>query len=284
MEYGITRCRTALSLSRLPGLTYSLNPYFGCEHGCLYCYSPSVFRNEDVARTWGNFVKAKSNIADVLKKELPHKAKGTVGVSTVTDPYQPIESRLQLTRTCLETLKKHNFKVSIQTKSSLALRDIDLISGPGFEIGVTLTTTDPDLASKIEPRAAPPDARRQVLESYFEKKVETWIFLGPIIPHLNDHQENLTQIVRIAKATNSRLLFDKLNLRPWVKENLTPFLTREAPQLLNDLPVLLSEKSGYWNRTAAGIESLCRELGVRCEFAFAPSLPAKTCNTKGLCL
>lgn len=270
MEYGITKCRTALSPSRLPGLKYSLNPYFGCEHGCLYCYSPSVFRNEHVARTWGGFVKAKSNIADVLKKELSRKAKGTVGVSTVTDPYQPIESRLQLTRTCLETLKKHDFKVSIQTKSSLVLRDIDLISGPGFEVGVTITTTDAGLAHEIEPRAAPPDARKQVLESYFEKKVETWIFLGPIIPHLNDHRENLEQIVRIAKATNSRLLFDKLNLRPWVMEKLTPFLAREAPQLLNDLPMLLSEKSGYWNRTATIIESLCRGFGVRCEYAFAP--------------
>lgn len=270
MEYGMTKCRTALSHSRLPGLKYSLNPYFGCEHGCLYCYSPSVFRNEQVARNWGSFVRAKSNIADVLKKELSGKAKGTVGVSTVTDPYQPIESRLQLTRTCLETLKKHDFKVSIQTKSSLVLRDIDLISGPGFEVGVTITTTDPELARKIEPRAAPPDARRQVLENYFEKKVESWIFLGPIIPHLNDHRENLEQIIRIAKATNSRLLFDKLNLRPWVLEKLTPFLAREAPQLLNDLPMLLSEKSDYWKRKTNEIESLCRGSGVRCEYAFAP--------------
>ncbi len=87
---------------------------------------------------------------------------------------------------------------------------------------------------------------------------------------MNDHRENLEQIVRIAKATNSRLLFDKLNLRPWVMEKLTPFLAREAPQLLNDLPMLLSEKSGYWNRTATIIESLCRGFGVRCEYAFAP--------------
>lgn len=268
MEYGIVRCKTALSPSRLPGLAYSLNPYFGCEHGCLYCYSPSVFRSEAVARSWGTFAKGKSNIAEVLARELQHKEKGTVGVSTVTDPYQPIESRLQLTRTCIQLLKKHDFKVSIQTKSSLVLRDLDMISGPKFEVGVTITTLDSALANKMEPRASPPDARREVLERCHEKKVETWIFLGPIIPHLNDDRESLERIIQVAKATNSRILFDKLNLRPWVMENLTSFLAKEAPDSLENLSALLSAKSDYWRRTSAVVESICRDLDVRCERAF----------------
>lgn len=268
MEYGTIRCRTALSTSRLPGLTYSLNPYFGCEHGCLYCYSGSVFRNEKIARSWGAFVKAKSNIAEVLAKELREKRPGTIGLSTVTDPYQPFESKLRLTRSCLEVLARHDFKVSIQTKSSLVLRDSDLILGPKFEVGVTITTMDPDLARKLEPRASPPQERQQVLESYSEKKVETWIFLGPIIPHVNDQQENLEGIIRIAKATNSRLLFDKLNLRPWVLENLTPFLAKEVPQTLEIMPSLLGEKSEYWKAISERVRILCRNHGVRCEPAF----------------
>ena len=268
MEYGIVLCKTALSTSRLPGLKYSLNPYFGCEHGCLYCYSPSVFRRENIARSWGTFAKGKSNIPEVLARELQHNEKGTVGVSTVTDPYQPLESRLQLTRTCLEVLRKHDFNVSIQTKSSLVLRDLDLVSGPKFEVGVTITTMDSTLASKIEPRASPPDARREILQRCCEKNVQTWIFLGPIIPCLNDNRENIEQIIRIAKTTNSRILFDRLNLRPWVMENLSSFLTKEAPELLEDLSLLLSTKSDYWKRTSAMVESICRDLGVRCERAF----------------
>jgi len=268
MEYGTIRCRTALSTSRLPGLTYSLNPYFGCEHGCLYCYSRSVFRDEEIARNWGTFVKAKSNISQVLARELQRKRKGTIGLSTVTDPYQPVESKLRLTRRCLEILAKHDFKVSIQTKSSLVLRDSDLISGPKFDVGVTITTMDSELAKKLEPRASPPDARQQVLENNSERKVETWIFLGPIIPYVNDYLENLEQIIRIAKATNSRLLFDKLNLRPWVLENLTPFLTKEVPHSLENLPSLLGEKSEYWNAISARIRSICQDLDVRCEPAF----------------
>jgi len=268
MEYGTIRCRIALSPSRLPGLTYSLNPYFGCEHGCLYCYSGSVFRNEKIARNWGTFVNAKSNIVSVLARELPGKRKGVIGLSTVTDPYQPVESRLELTRSCLEILAKHDFKISIQTKSSLVLRDSDLVSGSKFEVGVTITTLDPELAKKLEPKACLPDERQRILEDYSERKVETWIFLGPIIPYVNDQTENLERIIRVAKATKSRLLFDKLNLRPWVLENLTPFLAKEAPQALDNIPSLLGQKSEYWQMMSARIQSMCQDLGVRYEHAF----------------
>jgi len=271
MEYSIIRCKNALSRSRLPDLEYSLNPYFGCEHGCLYCYSPSVFRNERIAQTWGQFVKAKGNIAEILERELKQKAKGTIGLSTVTDPYQPIESKLELTRSCLQILKKHDFNVSIQTKSSLVLRDTDLISGTKFEAGVTITTMDPELAKRMEPRASPPDERRQILERLHEQNVKTWIFLGPVIPHLNDQPENLEQIIRIAKTTDSRLLFDKLNLRPWVLRNLASLLTSNAPQSLSELPILLSKASDYWSRVSATVRSISRDLGVRCESAFPSS-------------
>lgn len=276
MEYGDMFCRTALSPSRLPGLRYSLNPYFGCEHGCLYCYARSVFHDEEVARTWGTFVKAKRNIAEVLAKELRRKDKGTIGLSTVTDPYQPIESRLQLTRACLQIAKNSGFKVSIQTKSSQVLRDTDLISGPAFEVGVTITTMNPALSREIEPRASPPDERQQILERYHERKVETWIFLGPIIPGVNDQIENIEQIIRIAKVTDSRLLFDKLNLRPHVLQSLSPFLIKEASNSLENLPILLSGESDYWDRTSAKVRSLCQNMGVRCEPAFPmPSERAK---------
>ncbi len=268
MEYGTTRCKTALSSSRLPSLTYSLNPYFGCEHGCLYCYSRSIFRNEEIARRWGTFVKAKSNIAEVLKGELSRKTKGTIGLSTVTDPYQPAESKFELSRSCLKVLSSSDLRVSIQTKSSLVLRDADLISGPRFDVGVTITTVNPELARKLEPRASPPDERQQVLEDCSDRKVDTWIFLGPIIPCVNDDYENLEKIVCLAKRTNSRILFDKLNLRPWVLESLTSFLTKEAPEVVEDLPSLLSGKSDYWRTVSARTQSICRDKGVRCEPAF----------------
>lgn len=268
IEHSFMTCKTALSPSKLPGLRYSLNPYLGCEHGCIYCYSKSVFRNRQLALNWGKFVKAKQNIPEVLAKELKRRPKGVIGLSTVTDPYQPIEAKLRLTRRCLEILSDHDFPVSIQTKSNLVLRDADLI-GPGkFDVGVTITTMDRDLASKIEPRSPSPDARAQVLEEFASRGVETWLFLGPIIPKINDSKESLEQVVEVAKRTGGKLMYDKLNLRRWVLESIAPFIEGERPGFIKRLPALLSLKSDWWREISSMVKNLCDERSVRCEPAF----------------
>ncbi|MDI6820239.1 MAG: radical SAM protein [Candidatus Hodarchaeaceae archaeon] len=268
IKYLPITCRTALSQSRLPGLRYSLNPYLGCEHGCIYCYSRSIFRDRQLALNWGKFVKAKQNIQEVLTQELKRKPKGTIGLSTVTDPYQPLESKLQLTRKCLEILSAHDFPVSIQTKSNLVLRDVDLIEPGKFDVGVTITTMDEDLTSKIEPRSPRPDARTQVLEEFASRGVETWLFLGPIIPEVNDCKESLEQVVEVAKKTGSKLMYDKLNLRRWVLESIAPFIEGERPGLVEQLPALLNLKSGWWLEISSMVKTLCAGQSVRCEPAF----------------
>jgi DNA repair photolyase len=217
---------------------------------------------------WGKFVRAKENIAEVLAREVRRKPKGTVGVSTVCDPYQPLEAKLKLTRKCIEVLAKHGFPVSIQTKSSLVLRDVDLIVPKKFDVGVTITTMNRELASKIEPRASPPDARAQVLEEFSSRGVETWIFLGPLIPDLNDDRDSIRQIIKVAKKTRSRLLYDKLNLRRWVLERLGPVIEQERPGLADRLSSLVSMGSEWWRETCSMVESTCRELGIRFEPAF----------------
>jgi DNA repair photolyase len=267
-KYSSMECKTALSPSRLPGLRYSLNPYLGCEHGCAYCYSPSTFRDEWMGSNWGKFVRAKNNIVEVLGREARRKPKGTVGVSTVTDPYQPLEAKLELTRKCIEILSKHDFPVSIQTKSNLVLRDADLIVPEKFDVGVTITTMDRELASKIEPRASPPDARVQVLDEFSSRGVKTWIFLGPIIPEVNDSEDNLRRIIEIAGRTKSRLLYDKLNLKRWVLDRMATLVERERLGLTGRLPVLVGTNSEWWRKTCSTVESICKELGVQCEPAF----------------
>ncbi|PKK81372.1 MAG: hypothetical protein CVT47_02760, partial [Thermoplasmata archaeon HGW-Thermoplasmata-2] len=117
-------CRTALSDSGLEGLDYSLNPYKGCAHGCIYCYAPDITH---VERAWGTFVDAKMNVAEVLEQETRTKRRGVVGLGTVTDPYQSLEEKYKLTRKCLEILAKRKWPVCIQTKSALVLRDVDLL-------------------------------------------------------------------------------------------------------------------------------------------------------------
>jgi len=271
IEYSSVSCKTALSLSKLPGLKYSLNPYMGCEHGCIYCYSRAIFRDREMAVNWGKFVNAKQNIAEILSNEIKRKPRGVVGVSTVTDPYQPMESKMQLTRKCLEILAKHNFPTSIQTKSILVLRDIDIIKPKKFDVGVTITTMDRDLAMKLEPRASPPDARAHVLEELAPRGFETWIFLGPIIPEINDSKESIAQVIEVAKKTKSKLMYDKLNLKQWVLESMTPFLEQEKRGLIQRLPAILSAKSDYWRKISSMVEALCKERSVLCEPAFPSS-------------
>ena len=270
VEYSSIKCRTALPPSGLPGLDYSLNPYLGCEHGCFYCYSPSTLRDEWMGLNWGKFVRAKSNIAEVLRSEVRRRPRGTVGVSTVCDPYQPLEAKFELTRKCIEILSKYGFPVSIQTKSSLVLRDADLIVPEKFDVGVTITTMDRKLVGKIEPRASPPDARAQVLDEFSSRGVETWIFLGPIIPEVNDDGDSIRRVVEIARRTKSKLLYDKLNVRRWVLERMAPVIELEKPGLAGQLSSLVNVNSEWWRKTRSTVESICKELGVRYEAAFPP--------------
>lgn len=271
VEYSSISCQTALSPSKLPGLMYSLNPYIGCEHGCVYCYSPSVLRNKQFSDKWGEFVRAKRNIDEVLAREVKRKPKGTVGVSTVTDPYQPLEAKLKLTRKCIELLAEHRFPVSIQTKSKLVLRDSDLIVPEKFDVGVTITTMDRRLAGVFEPVASPPEARAKVLEEFSSLGVETWLFLGPIIPMLNDSEESLRQVIEVAAQTKSRIIYDRLNLRPWVMGRLRPVLEEEKQGLAEQLSNLIRDESDSWHRICSVVEGICSEIGVKCEAAF-PSL------------
>ena len=262
VEYGEVRCRTALSKSRLPDLDYALNPYVGCQHGCLYCYARATLRDEAKALRWGRFVLVKKGLVERLAREVLRKPKGVVGLSTVTDPYQPIEARLRLTRRCLEILVRKGFPVSIQTKSKLVLRDLDLIKAGKVDVGITITTMDDSLASMVEPRSSKPSERAEALRRLAEEGVETWVFLGPIIPRLNDSEESIRRVVEVAYETGSELIVDKLNLRKWVLEGLAPLLDRLYPGLKWELPDMLRPGSSYLQELYRRVEHICRSYGI----------------------
>lgn len=229
------------------------------------CYSPAVLKE---TMPWGRFVDAKVNAVEVLENEVKRKPRGTVGISTVTDPYQPLEAKLELTRKCIGPLSSHGFDICIQTKSDLVLRDRDIIKPRGFEVGVTITTMDADLARELEPGASPPDARAQVLKEFSRRGVETWLFFGPIIPGLTDSEENIRKIVEVAKSSGSRLIYDKLNLRMGVLERMTPLLQKERPGLAGRLQFLTAKGSKWWEQVSSRVEGICGETGVKCEPAF----------------
>ncbi len=264
-----TIAKSALSPSKLPGLDYSLNPYIGCAHGCVYCYAASTLNDRDLAFRWGDTIFVKTNIIELLEHEVKTKKRGIVGVSTVTDPYQPPEALYKLTRNSLIILKNSGFKISIQTKSSLVLRDKDIIEPKIFDVGVTITTMDPHIAKILEPMTPPPIARVKVLREFADLGVETWIFLGPLIPTINDDTYNIEQIIKVAKETNSYILYDKLNIRKYVSEILSPILEKNWPGTSKYIINLSrSPNNEYWIKRYRVIETLCKKFGVKCIPAF----------------
>ncbi|RLF41844.1 MAG: radical SAM protein [Thermoplasmata archaeon] len=205
-------CKTALNPSKLPGIDYALNPYRGCSHACIYCYVPDVIKID--RSTWGSFVEVKRNLPLVLSKELKHKKPGVVGISTVTDPYQPVEKEFNITRYSLEQLLQYDFPVSIQTKSSLVERDLSLISSfSDIEVMFSIATLNEDEKKLLEPFSSSIKDRLKALKLFSEIGVKTSIFFGPMYPTIKI--EDIPHILDVFKSTGiSYVMIDKFRMKP----------------------------------------------------------------------
>jgi DNA repair photolyase len=163
--------------------TYAVNPYRGCQHGCSYCYARFTKRFSKHGEAWGEFVDVKINAPDLLKLEIKKKRCGRVWVSGVCDPYQPLEEKYELTRRCLRILQQNNWPVTIQTRSPLVLRDIDIIKeAKYFEVGFSITTADDETRRLFEPNAPSIDERIRALDELHAAGIRTYAMIAPILP------------------------------------------------------------------------------------------------------
>jgi DNA repair photolyase len=214
--------RSALSHNQSPDMyfTQGLNPYRGCEHGCVYCYArPShSYLNLSPGLDFETQIIAKSNLAEVLKLELLAKRyqPSAVAVGTVTDAYQPVERKLRITRSVLEVFSQSHHPVSIITKGSGVERDIDLLAPMAARglamVEVTITTLDALLARQLEPRAAAPHRRLRTIRALADAGIPVGVSVGPQIPFLNNDMEQVLEAAAAAGATSA--FFTVLRL-PW---------------------------------------------------------------------
>lgn len=173
--------KTILSASKI--YPYVINPYTGCQHNCSYCYAHFMKRFTGHREPWGEFVDIKVNAPDLLKREITRKKAGRVWVSGVCDPYQPLEGKYKLTRQCLEILVEHGWPVTVQTRSPLVLRDLDVLAkGKGFEVGLSVTTADDGIRKLFEPNAPPIQARIKALDDLHRAGIKTYAMIAPILP------------------------------------------------------------------------------------------------------
>ncbi len=253
--------KTALFPSKLPGIDYALNPYRGCAHACVYCYAPSVIHRDK--GEWGDLVEVKVNLPRVLSKELRIKKKGVVGIGTVTDPYQPAEKKYEITRRCLEVLSLHDFPVCIQTKSSLVLRDIDLLKKfSDIEVGITLTTHDDSVRQKLESCASTVDERLHALSELRNNGVKTWVFMGPVMPYITDVE---ALIDAIAEVKPGYMLVDRLRLKGDVWSCVKEFIQGFNPGLLSGYERIFCGDQDHYVKVFERVAGKCGEKGIRCE-------------------
>ncbi len=217
------QAKSILSASKI--YPYVINAYTGCQHACLYCYAKFMKRFTGHKEPWGEFVDVKVNAAELLAKEIFKKKRDRVWVSGVCDPYQPLEGKYRLTRACLETLAEHDWPVTIQTRSALILRDIDILKRGGeFEAGFSVTTADDGMRKVFEPHAPPIAQRIRALEELHTVGIRTYAMIAPLLPGA----ERLAEMLE-GKVDSVRL--DRMNYHyaDWVyrKNGLESYLTDE---------------------------------------------------------
>lgn len=231
---------------------YCVNPYTGCEVGCVYCYAALFMRRySGHSEPWGEFVDAKVNAPALLAKQILRAKRGEIWFSSVCDPYQPLEERYALTRRSLEVLAGRDVPVEIQTKSARVRRDLDVIRRiPDVQVGFTITTEDETIARMFEPRASPVRERVEVLREFKAAGVRTFAMAGPLLP---GNPERLA--AQLAGAVD-RVIVDRMNYVPAVRA----FYARQG--LLDALT------DAFFREQSARLTRALRASGVRVELVF----------------
>lgn len=231
---------------------YCLNPYTGCALNCRYCYARLFMgRYSGHTEPWGSFVDVKINAPELLRKQITRARRGNVWLSSVCDPYQPLEEKYRLTRQCLEILAEASFPVTIQTKRTLVLRDLDILeSFAEVEVGLTLTTDDDRVARMFEPGASPVSARLEAFERIHSCGIRTFAFLGPLLPGGPE------RIVASLAGKVDRILVDRMNY-------LETIIV-----LYRKLGLSSAATDQFFHDQAARIARAARTFGLPCEILF----------------
>lgn len=220
---------------------WSLNPYRSCSHACPYCYARSYHEwlEMDSGAEFESRILVKENLPEVLRRELsrPTWRRELVAIGTAVDPYQPVEGRFKLTRRSLKLFAQSGTPVSITTKNSMILRDIDLLKelakGPGCAVNISITTLDARLSRRVEPGATPPRRRLEVLERLASEGIPAGVMIAPILPKLTDSPDQLSEVIaEAARHRASFLLHGVLRLSGGVRGVYFEFLRRDFPHLV----------------------------------------------------
>jgi DNA repair photolyase len=245
--------RTVITRNMSPDLGFdrSINVYRGCEHGCVYCYArpTHAFLGLSPGQDFESRIFAKYDAAAQLERELgrPGYECRMMALGTNTDPYQPTERALGITRSVLQVLQRHNHPLGIVTKSALVTRDIDILADMAARhlavVALSVTTLDRDLARVMEPRASTPSKRLEAIRMLSEAGIPTGVMVAPLIPGLTDHEiESILEAAREAGARQASYIVLRLPLE--IKDLFQEWLAVHAPTKAKRVISLLRQMRG----------------------------------------
>ena len=248
--------KSVLTKSNLPVSDYSVNPYVGCTHACKYCYASFMKRFTNHAEPWGEFLDVK--YWPEIKN--PHKYCGKeLFFGSVTDPYNPQEETYRRTRALLEQLRGSGIKLSIQTKSDLVLRDVDLIKTfPDARVGFSINTLDEGFKDDMD-KAVSIERRLAAMKTLHDAGVRTTCFISPIFPDITD----VPAIIDRVKAQCNLVWLENLNLRGSYKTVIMDYIREKRPDLLPIYREIYDHGSRlYWETLDGIIRSYAEENGI----------------------
>lgn len=239
--YQETLCKSALNQVKGMPFAWSINPYRGCTHKCHYCYARASHAHLglNADEDFETQIMVKTNVVEALRCQLSARSwqRDEVAIGTATDPYQPCEGRYRLMRGILQALHEYRTPASIVTKSTLVLRDLDLLLAlqdvAGARVNFTITTLDAALWRSLEPGTPPPAKRLAVMQRLSEAGIPCAVYLAPILPGLTDSEQAMDAVAAAARAHGALWLWaGPLRLAPLVKEHYLDWVAQEQPDLL----------------------------------------------------
>ena len=281
-EVAIEKPRTIITRNDSPDISFdrSINPYRGCEHGCVYCFArpTHAYMGLSPGIDFETKLTAKPDAAALLEKELStpgYKAR-TMAIGTNTDGYQPIEKKLRITRGLLEVLQRFDHPVGIVTKSALVTRDIDILAPMAerglAKVAVSVTTLDLTIARTMEPRAASPTKRLETIRRLSEAGIPVTVLAAPIIPGVNEHEiERILESAYAAGAREAGYVLLRLPLE--VKDLMQDWLLTHHPDKLRHVMSLVRQTRGgkdydpSWGQRQVGSGPYAWMIGRRFEMA-----------------
>jgi DNA repair photolyase len=263
MKIRMKEAKNLIVRSNIPETDYVINPYTGCQHGCIYCYAEFMKRfTNHKSEKWGKFLDIKQFDFSKIK---PHKYDDkSILLSSVTDPYLPLELKYKNTRKSLKALLGTEADITILTKSKLAERDIDLFQQfKNFKVGISISTLDEKFSDIIEPVASKPQERLELIKTLHKEGIKTYIFISPFFPEITEYRK----IINTSREYTDYYMFENLNFRPHNIKRIYKVIKQNYPELVK-VYKQFKKVPANWNFIEEEIRAFCTQEDLQCKIAF----------------